>query len=77
MVEEKATNEKEKKKERLESAKENLDRIQKTIKPFIKKNEVVIRSTTGKWSDGKLLSRQELLERVTKPMSQEDRKKDD
>ena len=25
------------KKERLESAKKNLDRIQKTIKPFIKK----------------------------------------
>ena len=68
------------KKERLESAKKNLDRIQKTIKPFIKKKEVTIPSTTGKWSEGKSLTRQEffnVLERVTKATSQENKKNDD
>ena len=52
------------KKER-ESAKKNLDRIQEMIRPFIKKNEIVTRSTTGKWSDGKLPRQNKLNDRHT------------
>ena len=77
MAEEKAIKKKENE-ERLESAKENLDKIQKKIRPYIRKNDIEIRSTAGKWSDGKSLTRQEffnVLERVTKPLSQDDKEK--
>jgi hypothetical protein len=55
-------NKKNAQKKRIESAKKNLEEMQRKIKPFVKQRKgVVQRSTAGQWSDGKSLTRQDVL----------------